>query len=254
MIGVVNIIVVPGREYLVSSPSLANLEIYYNGGKIGGPNTNNRFVAVSGVNSLTVYSTAELTANITLTEYVRNMYDNNDGQAGTWAYHPAIEKWVSRYSYTPEAFSMVGNRLVSFKNGGIYIHNSSIYNTFYGYTSDSVIAFPHNEGANSIKTYESLAIEGDAPDRVHVRTENPNLQSSDLVLVDFKAKEGVQYSPIYRDRLSPNTAGTVVEKLYNGDYMRGEIAKMMIVYNQPTTLKELKFVSVEFNPSSGQTV
>lgn len=249
-----NINIIPGREYLITSPQMAQISISYNGVQVAGPNMNNRFIAAEGVNTLVIDGSGNFTGSLTITEQLRNFYDNNDGQAGTWSYHPNVEKWISKYSYIPESFSMVGNRLVTFKNGNIYVHDSAAYNTFFGQVYDSVIAFPINEGGNTIKFLDNIAIEGNTPDRVHIRTEVPYVQSSDLVKDDFRLIEGVNYSSIYRDRLSPNTSGTVTDKLYKGDSMIGEIGKMMLVYTQPSTMKELKFVNVAITPSSGQIV
>lgn len=245
---------VPGREYQVTSAQIAQMAVFYNGQQIGGTGYNGRFIAVSGVSNLELVSNEQIIGSIRVTEYLRNLYNINDGQGGTWAFQPDAQKWISQYTYVPESFSMVGNRLVTFKAGNIYIHNSTTYNRFYGQTSDSVVAFPHNEGGNTIKYYKSIAVEGDTPSRVHVRTEVPNVQSSDLVPNDFKNKEGVKYAPLYRDRLSPNVSGTVIDKLYKGDRIRGEIGKFQVVFSQPSTEKQVKFVDINYDPSTGQTV
>lgn len=250
----ITILIIPAREYLITSSSIPAVNVYYNGVQVGGAGLNGRFIAVQGITTLQVESGVNITGSITVKEVLRNIYNLNDGQGGTWCYQPRVEKWTSQYTYMPESFAMAGNRLVTFKNGNLYIHNSSAYNTFFGQAYDSAIAFPHNEGGNVIKTFDNIAIEGNAPELTHIRTEVPNVQSSDLAAADYDNREGVQYSSIYRDRLSPNTAGTVLDKLYKGDRMRGEIAKFILVYNQPTTLKELKFVNINFTPSTGQTV
>lgn len=251
----ISVAVVGGKEYMISSPVMNSISVYYNGVQVGGVGYNNRFLALEGITTLLIVSATDITSTITITEYLRNLYDLNDGQGAVLAYQPAINKWISKYTYSPESFSMVSNRLATFKNGNIYIHESQIYNTFYGVTYDSIISFPHNEAGNSIKSYDSIAIEGSVPDKVHIRTEVPNLQSSDLVKSDFKSIEGTWYSPLYRDRLSPNTGSSdYTVNLYKGDKIRGEIAKFQVVYTQPTSMKQLKFVDINFDPSRGQSV
>lgn len=250
----VSISVTPGKLYLISGGPASGTDIYYNNKKIFGSGVSNYFVATE-TSYLIVQSTTSTLQNITVQEYVRSYYDMNDGQGGTLAFQPVINKWVSMYSYVAETISMVSNRLVSFKNGNIYIHNSTAFNTWYGQSYDSIIAFPHNEGGNTIKSYDSIAIEGDSPDKVHMRTETPYIQSSDLVTSDFANLEGVYYSAIYRDRLSPNTGSSdVYVNLYKGDKVKGEVLKMMITYTQPTSLKQLKFVNVNYSRSRGQSV
>lgn len=251
----ITIAVTTGKEYQLSSPSMSTISVYYNGVQVGGVGYNNRFIAVDGVSNITIISIADLTSTITVTEYLRNLYDFNDGQEAVLAYQPTINKWTSKYSYAPESFSMVSNRLATFKKGNVYIHESQIYNTFYSVTYDSIIAFPHTEGGNSIKSYDSIAIEGSVPDKVHIRTENPNLQSSDLVAGDFRSIEGVWYSPLYRDRLSPSTGSSDYNvNLYKGEKIRGDVAKFQIVYSQPTYMKQLKFIDINYDPSRGQSV
>jgi hypothetical protein len=251
----ISIAVTTSKEYQLSGPSMDSIAVYYNGVQVGGVGYNNRFIAVDGISSILIVSATDITSTITVTEYLRNMYDINDGQDTVLAYQPSINKWTSKYSYAPESFSMVSNRLATFKKGNIYIHESQIYNTFYGVTYDSIIAFPHNEAGNSIKSYDSVAVEGNVPDRMHIRTEVPNLQSSDLIASDFRSIEGTWYSPLYRDRLSPNTGSTDYNaNLYTGDKVRGEVAKFQIVYNQPTSIKQLKFVDINYDPSRGQSV
>lgn len=247
---IVNISVVAGREYKISSPELANIQVYYNGMLVAGPALNNRFVATHGASSVTIVSSTQLTSSLTVSEYLRNIYDPNDGQGGVVSFR---EKWLGGYGFRPEWFGTVSNRLVTFLSGVPYIHNGA-KNSFYGQVQDSSIAFAHNEAGNVVKTYRAASVEGDTPDRIHVRTEKPYTQSSDLVTADFEDKEGVKYSPILRDRLSPNTAGTVIDKLYKGDLVRGEIAKFQVVFSQPSTEKNVNFVNIHYDKSIGQIV
>lgn len=246
----ITINVIAGREYLISSSDITTISIYYNGMLINGVGSNNRFIALSGVNKLRIVSSVEITSSLTITEYIRNFYDINDAQASVVAFK---DKWVGTYGFMSEWVCSVGNRIVSFLNGVAYIHNGE-NNNFFGQTQDSIISFAHNEAGNTIKTYETLAIEGDRPDRVHIRTEIPNEQSSDLIASDFEYKEGVLYSPIYRDRLSPNIDGTPEMKLLKGDRMRGELAKFQVVFSQPINVKELKFVNINYDQSRGHSV
>jgi hypothetical protein len=242
----------PGKLYKISGPG--TVDVYYSGTKILGSGANNYFIA-NDTTDIIIQSSATITGSISITEVLRSYYNLNDGQGGTLVYQPYINKWVSIFSFIPESLSMVSNRLVTFKNGLVYIHDSTQYNTWYSKTYDSVVAFAHNEAGNTVKVYDTVGIEGDVPDRLHVRTESPNVQSSDLVASDFRSIEGVWYAAILRDRLSPNTGSSdPVTNLYKGDKLRGDIAKFMIIYNQPTSIKQFKFFNINFDASRGQTV
>lgn len=248
----VSVTLIPGREYVISGNN--TVSVSYNGQTVLSSGVATRFIAVPNVSTITVSASSPTSGSLNVTEYLRNYYNMNDGQETLLAFSPILNKWTSKYSYSPESITYCINRLVTFKNGGFWIHNSSVYNNFYGVQFDSIIAFPHNEAGNSIKSYDTVAIEGDCPDRVHVRTETPFVQSSDLIAGDFVDHEGVKYSSIYRDRLSPNATGTPEQRLFTGDKMRGEIAKFAIYFDRPSTKKEIKFVNINFDQSKGQTV
>ena len=244
--------------YKISGP--VGLNGYYSGKKVLGTNSNPYFFA-NGTSELLLDSDAAILGNISVSKILPNYYEAYDAQGGTWAYQPGIEKWVSRYSFRPEWMCLVGNRLVTFKNGYPYTHNSDTYNQFYGQSYDSVLALVHNDAGNLVKAYESISVEGDTPDIVHVRTEVPYVQSSDIrggVLNqqtkkagEFRVNEGVNYAPILRDRLSPNATGSFDQKLYTGDVMRGEVGLFQGVFSSPSTAKLWKFVNIGFIPSRG---
>jgi len=243
MTATVNIAVTPGHEYKVSAP--AGVTVSYSGQLVG-----DSFIAIDGVSTLSLESGTVITGNIVVTEILRSFYDADDSQGGIWAYQ---DSWMGRYSFVPEWMGSVGNRLVSFKGGMPYIH-SGANNTFFGRRDDSHLAIVHSDAGNQIKSYRSIAVEGDKPDHIHLRTEIPYVQSSDLVAGDFSVKEGVNYAPVYRDRLSPNATGTYSQKLFTGDTIRGEWTKVQVVFSSPSTRKDIKFINIDFDASLGQTV
>lgn len=240
----VTVSILPGRVYIISLS--AGVTATYKGEAITGA-----FVAYEDSNVISI--TAAGAGSFSLTEVQRSFYDAYDGQGGVWSYQPGADKWVTQYSFRPDWMSMVANRLVTFKNGYPYVHDGT-FNTFYGQAYDTSLAFVHNEAGNVTKVYHGVSIEGDTPDLLHVRTEVPNVQSSDLRAVDFNNKEGVKYAPLYRDRLSPNVAGSVETKLYKGDNMRGEIGLFQGVFFSPTAKKIWNFVNISFVPSRGHEI
>lgn len=215
------------------------------------------FVPVPWANSIVIHSDTQLTGEIKLCKCKRALYSMYDGLGGVVCYSAIADRWTSKYSFVPEWMSNVGNRLVSFKDGRIYIHNG-LYNTFYnGFTGteyESVISGIHSEEGNNVKVYYNVAIEGDKPDMIHFRTESPNLQSSNIISTEWSIKEGVKYAPILRDRLSPNVSGTYDEKMFKGDKIRGEVLKFMISLNPHGKQKQIKFINIGYDASRGQTV
>jgi hypothetical protein len=244
----INISVLPDRLYKITGP--VNVDVYYSNKKVLGTDANNYFIA-NDTTSLIVDTASASSGSISIIEVERSYYDAYDGQGGVLVFQPGLDKWTSFYSFRPEWISLVGNRLVTFKSGMPYIHSSSTFNSFYGVSYDSALAFVHNDAGNSIKSYTNIFFEGDTPDLLHCRTEVPNVQSTDLVAADFEVKEGVKYAALLRDRLSPNKTGTYSEKIYKGDRMRGEVALFQGVFFTPSTNKLLKFAGIVFNPSKG---
>lgn len=238
------------KVYMVVVP--AGVNVYYSNIKVVNNGGTGYFVS-NGTNILRLETSTPGTGNVVVKELLRSLYNINDGQGGTIAFQPGINKWTSQYSFRPEWMCMVGNRLVTFKGGKPYVHIGP-HNTFYGIVCDSAVAISHSEANNIVKTYRAASVAGTTPDRMHFRTEDPNVQSSDLVASEFAIKEGLNYSAVYRDRLSPNVSGDYNLKLNTGDPVRGEVLKSMVVYESANTPKEIRHIGIEFSVSRGQTL
>lgn len=251
MRAIVSISVIPEKVYSVSIP--AGAEAFYSGIKVAGEGMANVFIAIEGVNTMEIVTPTATEGTLVLTELLRSHYEPYDGLGGIFVFQQSIDGWAFRMTANPEWISMVGNRLVMFKSGMPWIQDGQT-NSIFGRVFDSAIALVHSEDGNSIKTYKNIGVEGDLPDRVHIRTEVPYEQSSDIVGSEFRFNEGVYYKEIERDRLSPNATGTYNEKLFTGDPIRGEVGKFMVVFTAPSGKREIKFFNVSFDPSLGHTV
>lgn len=241
--------VTPGNMYYFDT-LWRETTVTYNGQDLY---TNPYFIAVPGVTQVLIQSNTQFSGTFTLCDIMRCYYEAYDGNGGVVSYSQPIDKWVTKYSFIPEWMSNVGNRLVSFKNGNLYVHDGA-YNSFYGSNYDTILVGVHNDDGNTIKVYDSIGIEGDTPAMVHIRTEVPNVQSTNVLSSEFTIKEGVKYAAILRDRLSPNPAGTYDQKMVKGDKIRGEVGKFMVVYRPNGNKTEMKFINLGFNKSTGQTV
>lgn len=152
-----------------------------------------------------------------------------------------MEGWSSFYSFQPEWFARSGNLLLSFVNGKLYRHdNEDAYNTFYGIEYTSGIAWVVSQPAALIKWAAAIGIQSNyTPTWVHIRTENPYIQSSDLEDEDFRFREGLYYGEIRRDRLSPNESGSFFDKSLKGDKMRSSLLE---VYAEFSTFADELYV------------
>jgi hypothetical protein len=115
----------------------------------------------------------------------------------TVAFNELLKKWVSFYSYNPTYYSKINRTFVTFNGGVLYKHNSNnTRNNFYGTQYNSKMKSVFNIDPSSVKSYNSIAIEGDNTfEVVDISTD----LVPDGVAIDnslFSKKEGIRYSDI----------------------------------------------------------
>lgn len=166
-------------------------------------------------------------------------YDIYDGVGKTLVYKHEADIWMGSMSFQAEFFVKMDNDLYSFKNGALYIHNQPNSAMLYGVPIISSLMYANNPGA--IHTFLSIGLESNKiPSFVHLRTEDPYVQSSDLLPSDFVTKEGVIEASILRDGLSPNVNGDYNAKQFTGDRLFGKALLTMLQYefvNDPSKLQ-----------------
>lgn len=115
----------------------------------------------------------------------------------TVAFNELLKKWVSFYSYNPTYYGKINRTFVTFNGGVLYKHNSNnTRNNFYGTQYNSKMKSVFNIDPSSVKSYNSIAIEGDNTfEVVDISTD----LVPDGVAIDsslFSKKEGIRYSDI----------------------------------------------------------
>ena len=183
-------------------------------------------------------------------------YDIYDGQQKTLVYKYEMDKWVGAYRYNAETFIRLGSNLYSIKAGKFYLHNTSS-TTIYGVPiiSKVMCVFPIHD---TMQTFDSIEVSANIqPDFVHLRTESPNVQSSDIfgnadpTISEFTNKEGNWYAPIRRDRLSPNVTGSYFNKELTGDKMIGKYLLASVEFDSNVALK---FINVSSTVNEGHFI
>jgi hypothetical protein len=186
---------------------------------------------------------------------INNRFDVYDGLAKTMSYDFDDNRWKSYFEFMPEWMEFFKNVMYGFKNGALYIHNSntSQFNTFYGVQYPLRFCFTPARPVSEIKDVMNIAVEGNVtPDYTVLYTQLPNTQITDLTSSDYTNKEGVVYAPFYRDRLSPNYAGSAEAKMYHGDVIKSKNPLIMVELQQFSNLVYINFIDVEFDESYGQ--
>lgn len=179
-------------------------------------------------------------------------YDIYDGVAKTLVYKIAGEKWMGSYSFISDGFVSLNNELHTFSQGLYKNNNTSAYNTFFGTVYPSKLMFTCNQNPSEVKTIKAIGLEADAtPTWTHIRTEWPNVQSTELLNTEYTDKEGRYYASLFRDRLSPNTSGSVDVKMLGGDVMRGQYVLVNIEFAGAGSQLNLRFATIYYNQSYG---
>lgn len=137
-------------------------------------------------------------------------------------YHDTEEGFIGSRLFAPEAMSPVNDNFVSFLNGSIYVHDTKVYNNFYGEQTSTLIAFVYNDPNPYVKVPRGVSVEGDRPpDEVHFRINERYVQSSDIVADEFRRNETVWYADVKRDRLTPGF-DEFEKALFHGETLRGQ--------------------------------
>lgn len=173
----------------------------------------------------------QMLAHETLDDYTPPIPTPHAMRSGrVYSYFPQLQGWNTALTFEPEWMDALGETLVSWKSGRIYVHDSG-QNTFYGVTYPSIVSFVVGNPAVFVKTPEAIAIEGDRPpDWVHLRGENPYIQSTDLEAQEFTSKEGIHYASFFRDRFTPGYP-TREQALLYGELVRAQFLKCALRFN-----------------------
>lgn len=167
----------------------------------------------------------------------------------TIAYNYLKNRWQTTYTYYPESATQLNNKLISFKNGIPYLHNYGVdYNTFYGDSNnESIVEIIFNQNPSEIKQYLNHATEGDLFIAETIETKNKNTftQLSTLRETDYEDVEGANYAALMCDRLTPNFANQD-EAQINGDYLMGNVIKIIHIFANKNILQTAKSVSIGF--------
>lgn len=144
------------------------------------------------------------------------------GQANTTlGFNELRNSYTSFYDYAPEWITSTEGSLVSFKNGQLYVHDSTTYCNFYGTQYKPSIKLVFNEMQNIKKRYNTISMLCNKkwiPDTNGDITTNLG-QSSSLQDADFLYKDDKLHASFKRDANS--TGG-----LYNGNVLKGNWAQI----------------------------
>lgn len=196
-----------------------------------------------------------------LPDYPSEIYpfDIYDGKGKTMVFcleNTGIQPhWQGSYSFNPEAFMCIQNKLYSIYNGGLYLHNqTNTYNNFYGVQYPSRIMVIANQLPQRPKVYNNVSVEANMkPSFTYFYNDYPYVQASDLEDIDYRDLEGVFYAPLYRNKIVPTATGYNTNGLLTSEKLRNVAMKIMFEFDVSNVPLELKFVNIGYQISRGHT-
>lgn len=125
----------------------------------------------------------------------------------TLAYNFVENKWVTRYSYTPEMTCKINQLLVTFKSGNLWVHNKDTdhYNRFYGVDYVGLIKIASNPHPTKVKNAFGIQLSAEIltssvdPDFKVIEIRTPEGQYSYLTPDEFDLLEKTYYASILKD-------------------------------------------------------
>lgn len=125
-------------------------------------------------------------------------------------------RWKSAHNYTPEMFARMNNQLMSYKQGSLYLHETSnTYNTFYGVKYDSKIEPVFNKELTSVKHWQFLILLATNQWSVErIISEYRGLDAliqSRIPLDDFEKREDTYWAAIKRNINTANVQNAIIE-------------------------------------------
>lgn len=116
----------------------------------------------------------------------------------TLTFDEAAKGWTSFFDIHPDWLVSMNNKLFSFKDGDIHIHNDKTvnYNTFYGTSFPSTVTLSVNENPSDIKIHKSIRLEGSDPWKTTIRAFLSNTDDfieSSIAISEYVNREGMWY-------------------------------------------------------------
>lgn len=181
-------------------------------------------------------------------------FDICDFRAKSLVYRLNVEpnRWQGSYDIAAENYCNGQDELYSWKNGQMYRHNADGFGTFYGVNYKSRVMLVANQVPGEPKLYFNTHISANmAPTFTYFRSELPYVQASDLADYDYQEKEGLFYSPIYRNKLIPSATGFTTDGLLTAEPVRTDALRALYEWTVSNTPLQLKFISLGYTMSRG---
>jgi hypothetical protein len=166
--------------------------------------------------------------NADINRYEFSMELAGEDPAFTMAFDEPGNAFEGERSYQPEMWCCLGTLLISFKDGQLYTHDSTIYNEFYGVKYSSIITGVFNDlplikkvfncGGYRAQEKWTSEVTGDIYTS-YLNSQTGLQQISNLKDFDIEFDEGVWLASLKRDA---NSMADAAVAIHEGDYLMGD--------------------------------
>lgn len=165
----------------------------------------------------------------------------------TVAFDEERKRWTSFYSFTPEKYGTADEKLISFKGGTLWVHDTNaLRNTFYNIPYSSDVTFVFNQEVFAIKLFYHMRLMANSvwycPNLGDIsilpNTDYPTGMLSRGKIDQWEQKEGQWWFAFLNDANDPRFTNQL-QALLQGRKLRGEVIKIRL-QNDSTSLATLR--------------
>lgn len=173
--------------------------------------------------------------------YINTEVGINEAVAETFAYHPGDDVMTQFISFTPEAYSTLNDKLISFKQGKAYMHgirDAASFNEFYGVKNQSVYDFTVNTRPDLVKFFQWIEVYCKEQLFIADKITTESNQLSEIPAQIFEKVDNFYTSPFLCDKntfADPNVPelATTNGRLMEGDTLAGKWVRVRLISDNP---------------------
>jgi hypothetical protein len=183
-----------------------------------------------------------------ITRYSNPTTISFEQDAYTISFDEPTNTFESFYSYNPEMMGCLNTLLITFKDGGLWKHDSETYCNFYGTQYDASITGVFNDNSLEKKSWNAITQLANGVWECplvysNVNTYGSQRQETVMIPQNFIQYEGNWSGPILRDSHS-------IGGVYNGNQMKGNYLVIKFLKQNASSFIYLNGVSVLYKNSA----
>lgn len=184
-------------------------------------------------------------------EYLIYVGATTANAAATLAFDEKENKFITYYTFYPEAMIRFKDEFFAFKNGELWEQDvNEVRNNFFGVQYNSGLSFYVNTNPKDEKNYSTIHLDSNKPWAITEVKIYPTEGKSQGMLSrikkgNFQKKQSTWYADFLRNMIDPRFTNQDIA-LFNGAALQGQVMKITMI-NDDTTEVRLKSVDVRIS-------